>query len=126
MNSSLDDMVGIAILVSVITWPLPVAAEPLDPQTLPNPSRDVPAEWLTTAERTEFRQTPRYDETIEYCRRLANASDWIDLQSFGVSPEGRDLALVIASSDRAFTSAGDARRPRSSPPPPPKEVGHPA
>jgi len=67
------------------------------------PSRNVPAEWLTKAERTEFRETPRYDETVEFCRRLASASDWIDYQTFGTSPEGRALPLVIASKDGAFT-----------------------
>ena len=28
---------------------------------LVNPSTDVPTEWLTKAERTDFRETPRYD-----------------------------------------------------------------
>ena len=67
------------------------------------PSRQVPKEWLTKAERSEFRETPCYDETIEFCRRLASASAWIDYQTFGVSPEGRALPLVIASKDRGFT-----------------------
>ncbi len=72
---------------------------------LRNPSIDVPSEWLTETERTQFRQTPRYDETIAYCRRLAKASEWIDLQSFGTSPEGRELVLLVASRDEAFTPA---------------------
>jgi hypothetical protein len=40
---------------------------------------------------------------MEYCRRLEKASPWISVTSFGRSPEGRDLPLVIASKDRAFT-----------------------
>ncbi len=67
------------------------------------PSRDVPQEWLTKAERTGFRETPRYSETVEYCKRLAVASPWIDYQTFGVSPEGRPLPLVVASKDGAFS-----------------------
>lgn len=70
---------------------------------LPSPSRDVPGEWLTKAERTDFAETPRYDETVAYCRRLAGASDWVTFQSFGRSGQGRDLPLLIVSKDRAFT-----------------------
>jgi hypothetical protein len=80
-----------------------VLAQSGGPSGLSNPSLDVPPEWLTTAERTDFRQTPRYDETVRYCRRLAEASDWIDYQSFGLSPRGRELPLLIVSMERAFT-----------------------
>ncbi|MGD2109592.1 MAG: M14 family metallopeptidase [Phycisphaerae bacterium] len=74
-----------------------------------NPSANVPAEWLTKAEQTAFRETPRYDETMAYARRLASTSEWIDFQSFGTSPEGRDMGLLVASKDNAFTPAA-ARR----------------
>ncbi|GAG28993.1 unnamed protein product, partial [marine sediment metagenome] len=70
---------------------------------LQNPSINVPAEWLTKAERTEFRQTPRYDEAVAFCRRLAEASEWIEYRSFGKSGEGRELPLLIASKERVFT-----------------------
>jgi len=67
------------------------------------PSANVPAEWLTKAEQTDFRQTPRCEETVAYCKRLAEASPWIRYGTFGVSPLGRELPLVIASKDQAFT-----------------------
>ncbi len=67
------------------------------------PSADVPKQWLTAAEQSEFRRTPRYDATMRYCRRLVEASPWIDYQSFGTSPQGRDLVLMVASNDGAFT-----------------------
>ncbi|MFH1416775.1 MAG: M14 family metallopeptidase [Planctomycetota bacterium] len=70
---------------------------------LHSPSDNVPVEWLTTAEQSDFRSTPRYDQTLEYCRRLAQASPWIEYRSFGTSPEGRALPLIIASKDKAFT-----------------------
>lgn len=73
-----------------------------------SPSANVPTDWLTKAEQTEFRETPRYEETTGYARRLATASEWIEVQSFGRSPEGRALPLIIASKDRAFTA--DAAR----------------
>ena len=64
---------------------------------------------LTRAERTDFAETSRYEETLELARRLDAASPWIRTTLFGTSPEGRDLILVIASKDRAFTPAKAAR-----------------
>ena len=69
----------------------------------------VPDEWLTHAERTDYRETPRYDATIEYATRLAAGSHLIQFQSFGKSGEGRDLPLLIAAEDETFTPEG-ARR----------------
>ena len=79
------------------------SAQPADTEQLKLPSVNVPDEWLTLAERTGFVRTPRYDETVAYCRRLAAASPWLDYRSFGRSPEGRELPLMIASKDAAFT-----------------------
>lgn len=63
----------------------------------------VPREWQTHAERTSYRETPRYDETIAFSRRLAASSSLIEFQSFGKSGEGRDLPLLIATEGKAFT-----------------------
>ncbi len=82
--------------------PCMVLGDPGSRGRLRNPSVDVPAEWLTVAERTGFRQTSRYDDAIAYCRRLAEAAEWIDYRPFGTSAEGRELPLLIASKGRAF------------------------
>ena len=63
----------------------------------------VPAEWQTLAEKTEYRETPRYDETVAYSRKLADASPLIRYESFGKSGEGRDLPLLIAATGNTFT-----------------------
>ncbi len=63
----------------------------------------APAEdWATYFERSGGKATPRYDETIAYCRRLAAASKWIEYTSFGTSPQGRDLPLLIIDKDGKF------------------------
>lgn len=59
--------------------------------------------WQTYYEKSGYLETPRYDETIAYCRRLDAASDWVSYQSFGKSPQGRDLPLVIVDKDGYFT-----------------------
>ncbi len=84
-------------------------AQPGELQRLALPSTNVPDEWLTLAERSNFVKTPRYEETIRYCKRLANASPWVEYQSFGISPEGRELPLLVVSKDGAFTPSA-ARR----------------
>lgn len=68
-----------------------------------DPTAPVPAEWLTYAEQTEYRETPRYAETIDYCKRLADASPSIEYKSFGKSGQGRDLPLLICSEGGTFT-----------------------
>lgn len=68
-----------------------------------NQNPPVPAEWLTHAEKTDYRETPRYAATIEYAKRLDQASPLIKFQSFGKSGEGRELPLLIATEGGTFT-----------------------
>jgi len=65
----------------------------------------VPANdaWVTPSEATGFRTTPRYDETIAYLRKLVAAAPQLKMISLGKSDEGREIWLVIASKERAFT-----------------------
>jgi hypothetical protein len=65
---------------------------------------DFPDEWLTVAEKTDFRATSTYDQTMVSLYRLeAAAPELIRVTDFGRSGQGRPLPLVIVSSDGAFT-----------------------
>ncbi len=66
-------------------------------------SKNVPQDWLTYAEKTDYQKTPRYSETVAYSEKLAKSSDKIVYQSFGKSGEGRDLPLLIAADGKTFT-----------------------
>ena len=71
---------------------------------------DVPKEWLTEAEASDFASTPTYDETIAYLRKVEAAMpDLMKLSFYGSSGAGRPLPLVVLSKDNAFT-AKRARR----------------
>jgi hypothetical protein len=59
-------------------------------------------EWLTRAERTGFQETSRYAEDMQFCEKLQKASPWIHYTTFGKSPEGRELPLLIVSKDQNF------------------------
>lgn len=63
----------------------------------------APPEWQTHAEKTDYRETPRYDETIAFARKLDDASPLIRYTTFGRSGEGRDLPLLIAATGNDFT-----------------------
>ena len=60
-------------------------------------------EWQTHAEKTDYRETPTYDDTIKYSKRLAEASPLIEYTPFGLSGEGRELPLLILTEGGAFT-----------------------
>jgi uncharacterized protein (DUF302 family) len=60
--------------------------------------------WLTYYEKSNFKETPRYKETIEYCKKLAKNSSWIHYQTFGKSPQNRKLPLILANKDEKFSS----------------------
>src|SRR5512140_1033364 len=62
----------------------------------------LPERWKTPYEKSGFVRTPRYAETMDYCRQLEKASPWIKVTSFGKSPEGLGLPLIIASKEKAF------------------------
>lgn len=74
------------------------------------------ASWLgaqdpgpTRYEQSGGLETPRLAETLEECRALAKASPWVQVSTFGRSPGGRDLPLVVVDKDRRFDPAS-ARR----------------
>lgn len=63
-------------------------------------------EWLTYYEASGYVATPRYDETIDYCQRLAQYSDIAEFSGFGLSPQGRMLPLLILDKDQEFNPNG--------------------
>lgn len=62
------------------------------------------ADWTTPAEASQFRTTPNYAQTLAYLQRLQQAApDTIKLESFGISPQGRPMTVIIASKGGTFT-----------------------
>ena len=92
----------------IVLFAAQALAQPLPPAIPWNgKSRElvVPASdpWVTPSEKTALRTSPSYDETIAWLRRLDAAAPELQMVSLGKSGEGRDLWMVIASRDRAFT-----------------------
>lgn len=55
--------------------------------------------FVTDCEKSDFVKTPRYAETIAFCERLAEASPMVHYTTFGVSPQGRDLPMMVIDKD---------------------------
>ena len=73
-----------------------------------------PADWRTPAEISDYRTTPRYEETMAYVRRAAAAAPkQVKIETFGKTGEGRDLYVVAVSKDGVFDPAAlhQAERP---------------
>ncbi len=71
-------------------------------------------EWSTPAEKSCYRSTPRYAETMEYVRRIARAAPrQVRIEKFGKTGEGRALVAVVVSANGEFSPAAlhRARRP---------------
>jgi len=82
------------LIALVMLFPCAAAAE------------DIPEIWQTVAEKSDFRATSTFAETMDFLRRVeSRAPDVIRVTSFGRTAEGRPLPLVIVSSDGAFTPA---------------------
>lgn len=65
---------------------------------------------LTRAERTNYAETSRAADVAAFLDALKPRSPWLRVESFGRTSEGRDMTLVILSSDRAFDPEAARRR----------------
>ncbi|WP_049623243.1 M14 family metallopeptidase [Frateuria defendens] len=62
------------------------------------------ADWTTPAEAAGFHTTPDLAATLDYLKRLAAAAPGkLHVETFGTSPEGRPLTVVVASADGTLT-----------------------
>lgn len=55
--------------------------------------------YLTWYEKNDFNKTPRYNETVKYCKLLAQNSRMVTYTSIGTSPQGREIPLLILDKD---------------------------
>ena len=60
-------------------------------------------DWQTYYEQSNFLETSRYKQSMDYAKKLAEASDFISYTTFGKSAQGRDLPLLIVDKNKNFT-----------------------
>ncbi len=100
-----------AIPSSAATAPAPQVLPPAAPWSGKSEQLIVPAaeRLATPAERSDFRSSPSYAQTMNYLRTLAGSSKLLSLHSFGKSLQGRDLVYVLAKKPGAEKS--DTKKP---------------
>jgi hypothetical protein len=67
-------------------------------------SNCVAIDFTTYYEKSNYSETPRYEQTKQFLQLLANNSDICSLTKFGSSSQGRDLLLFIIDKNKNFTS----------------------
>jgi hypothetical protein len=72
---------------------------------MPAIARQLPTSPQTTPERTDFRETSRYDDVIGFINALSKASPKIHTTNFGTTNEGRNLPLVVVGAADASPQA---------------------
>ena len=56
--------------------------------------------WITPTEISGFVTTPNYEETITWFKKLTDATPLLTMVSIGKSVEGRDISMIIASTEK--------------------------
>lgn len=59
--------------------------------------------WKTHFEKSNYIETPSYEETIAYFKKFDRHSPYAKMISIGKSAEGRDIYVLIVSKEKAFT-----------------------
>ncbi len=54
-------------------------------------------------EKSKETETATYEQTVEYCKKLADASTWVKYEVFGQTSQGRDLPMLIVDKNSNFT-----------------------
>ncbi len=72
---------------------------------------DETSPWITPSERSNLSKTPAYKDTMTWLRKLTDASPELKMVSIGQSLQGRDIMMVIASSDKRFSPKSRANKP---------------
>lgn len=65
--------------------------------------RGARPDLVTEFEKSGGKRTSTYAETAAYLGRLDDAADWVRVSSYGTTPEGRDMQLVVVDRHGRFS-----------------------
>ena len=58
--------------------------------------------WITPTEKSSFKTTPTYDETINWFKKLTDASPLLSMVPIGTSIEGRTIYMIVGTTEANF------------------------
>ncbi|NWF48971.1 MAG: M14 family metallopeptidase [Ignavibacteriaceae bacterium] len=65
--------------------------------------RKIPPQWLTKFEKSGKTESPNYDQTLKYFQMFESFSPYVKIRSIGLSPQKREIKIIIVSKDKAFS-----------------------
>lgn len=66
-------------------------------------NKNLSTYWLTPFEKSKQLDSPDYDNTLKYFQKFVDKTPFVKIKTIGITPQGRELKIVIVSKDRAFT-----------------------
>lgn len=60
-------------------------------------------DWLTHFEKSDQLESPDYENTLKYFQKFADNTPFVKIKTIGLTPQGRELKVIIVSKDKAFT-----------------------
>jgi murein tripeptide amidase MpaA len=68
-----------------------------------NQQKNIGNEWLTHFEISKMTESPDYENTLKYFQKFEDGTPYVKIQTIGITPQGRELKVIIVSKDKAFT-----------------------
>ena len=66
-------------------------------------NKNFSKEWLTHFEKSNQLESPDYENTLKYFHKFADSTPYVKINTIGLTPQGRELKVIIVSKDKAFT-----------------------
>jgi hypothetical protein len=66
-------------------------------------NKKISKDWLTHFEKSNQLESPDYENSLKYFQKFANSTPYVKINKIGVTPQGRELKVIIVSKDKAFT-----------------------
>jgi murein tripeptide amidase MpaA len=64
--------------------------------------KNISKDWLTHFEKSNQQESPDYESTLKYFQKFVDISPYVKIKTIGLTPQGRELKVIIVSKDKAF------------------------
>lgn len=65
--------------------------------------KNISKDWLTHFEKSNQLESPDYENTLTYFQKFADKTPYVKIKTIGITPQCRELKVIIVSKDKAFT-----------------------
>ncbi|RAI94875.1 M14 family metallopeptidase [Algoriphagus yeomjeoni] len=103
-----------SLLLTLLLFTIPtlIFAQDIMPPTIPWSGKsksllvDKSSLWVTPFELSDGLESPTYNQTMDWIKKLVADSEYLELVTAGISEQGRPIQMVIASLDQDFSAKG--------------------